>query len=555
MNDAPMNDAPMAVPHPEPGAVSARPGRSWVLPQLDSAIVLGGIIALAAVLRFAGLGRHSLWFDEVFVVWVGAHRWQDVLPLLSSHDFHPPLYYLLIKAWTGVAGTGEAAVRVPSACLSVICVPLTYALARRVASEPVSLLSAFLVAVSPFQVMAGQEARMYPLLEALTLGSTLALAAGVERGGARRWAGYAVLAVLMVYTQYLGFLVLLAHGVWVAGWERRHLGTWLGAMGAAAVLYAPWVPALSHQAAAQHERVWPQHSLASFDLGALLGLFAFGGSLLGMPSYLLPRTLPSMVQDILLLARTLPPMEQGILLLPFLVILWRGAASFASDRRGLALIGLPPALVIGVMFAVVLGAPVMYPHGVSFLCPFYAMFLARGLVDVADRMRGRRDRVLAFLTAGLLLYSVPVLDRYYFDPSSWPFRWRAAADLVRSQVRPGDFIIYVEDVAVLPFAYYFREPHPATVLRAAEGLPGGNARPGFTRTEAEALAARHRRVWLIATVTFHAHTQDRLLPALRSAFEVTGFYDFTGTWVYLLQANPGRGPGVVRRPPSPAANR
>ncbi len=464
-------------------------------------------MGLAAVLRFAGLGHNSLWFDEAFVVWVGAHRWEDVLPLLAGRDFHPPLWYLLVKAWTGVAGTGEAAVRVPSACLSVICVPLTYALARRVASEPVSLLSALLVAVSPFQIMAGQEARMYPLLGALTLASTLALAVGVERGGALPWAGYAVLAVLMVYTQYLGFLVLFAHGVWVAGWERRHLGAWLASMGAAAVLYAPWVPAAWHQA--------------------------------GGPSYFLPGTLP--------------PMEQVILLLPFLVVLWRGAVSFASDPRGLALLGLPPALIIAVMFVVLLGRPVVYPHGFSFLSPFYAVFLAQGLVTVADQVRGRRDRILAFLTAGLLLYSVPVLDHYYFDPYFRPFRWRAAADLVRSQVRPGDFFLYVEDVAVLPFAYYFREPYPAMVLRAAEGLPGGHARPGFTRTEAEALAVRHSRVWLIATVTFHSHTQDRLLPALRSAFQVTGYHDFTGTWVYLLEAKPGHGAGVVRHPPLPVA--
>ena len=536
-----MSHAPMTLPHPQPGVAAPRPGRAWALPRLDSGGVLGGIIALAAVLRFAGLGHNSLWFDEAFVVWVGAHRWQDVLPLLSGHDFHPPLYYLLVKAWIGVAGTGEAAVRVPSACLSVICVPLTYALARRVASEPVSLLSALLVAVSPFQIMAGQEARMYPLLGALTLASTLALAVGVERGGALRWAGYAVLAVLMVYTQYLGFLVLLAHGVWVAGWERRHLGAWLAAMGAAAVLYAPWVPALSHQAAAQQARAWPQQGPAPFTLSALLGLFAFGGSLFGMPSYFLPGTLA--------------PMERFILLSPFLVMLWRGAVSFASGRRGLALIGLPPALTIGVMCGVLLGRPVVYPHGFSFLSPFYAMFLALGLVDVADRVRGRRDRILAFLAAGLLLYSVPVLDQYYFDPSFRPFRWRAAAELVRSQVRPGDFFLYVEDVAVLPFAYYFREPHPAMVLRAAEGLPGGHARPGFTRTEAEALAAKHRRVWLIATVTFHTHTQDRLLPALRSAFHIAGVHDFTGTWVYLLEANPGPGAGVVRHPPSPAAAR
>jgi len=504
-------------------------------------VVLGGITALAAVLRFAGLGHNSLWFDEAYAVWVGTHRWEDVLPLLWQSDYHPPLYYLLLKAWIAIAGTGEVAVRVPSACLSVICVPLTYCLARRVASERVSLLAAFLVGVSPFQVMAGQEARMYPLLGALALSSTLALAVSVERGGALRWAGYAVLAVAMVYTQYLGFLVLLAQGGWVAGCARRHLGTWLAAMAAAAVLYAPWIPAVWHQAGGQYGRAWPQHTL--FSLGALLGLLAFGGSLFGMPSYFLPGTLPAV--------------ERFILLLPFLVVLWRGVASLASDRRSLALIGLPPALIIGVMSAVLLGRFVLYVHGFwfSFLVPFYAMFLARGLADVADRVRSQRGWVLAFLTASLLLYSVPVLDRYYFDPYFRPFRWRAASDLVRLRVKPGDFFLYVRNEAALPFTYYFREPHPTMVWGVAGQAAGARARPDFTRSEAEALAARHSRVWLIASNALYVETRSRLLPALDSAFRVTGYYDFTGAWVYLLEAKPGRGAGLVRHPPSPMAAR
>src|SRR5438132_368347 len=144
-----MSHAPTIALNPEPDAAAPRPGRAWASPRLDSRVVLGGIMGLAAVLRFAGLGHNSLWFDEAFVVWVGAHL----------------------------------------------------------------------------------------------------------------WAGDAVLAVLMVYTQYLGFLVLFAHGVWVAGWERRHLGAWLASMGVAAVLYAPWIPAAWHQAGGQYGRAWPPHAL------------------------------------------------------------------------------------------------------------------------------------------------------------------------------------------------------------------------------------------------------------------------------------------------------
>src|SRR5207302_10284002 len=119
-------------------------------------------------------------------------------------------------------------------------------------------------------------------------------------------------------------------------------------------------------------------------------------------------------------------------------LLWRGAVRFASDRRGLALIGLPPALIIGVMLLVLVGRFVLYVHmfWFSFLVPFYAMFLSRGLVDTAGLAHGQRDRGLAFLTAGLLLYSTPVLDRYYFDPHFRFFQWRVSVQLRLAQVRP-----------------------------------------------------------------------------------------------------------------------
>src|SRR5207302_838876 len=115
----------------------------------------------------------------------------------------------------------------------------TYALARRVASDPVSLLSAILVAVSPFQIMAGQEARMYPLLGALVLAATLALTEAVARGGAVRWLIYAALVTLTAGTDYLGLLVLAAHGVWIACCERRFLGRWLAAAGAGGAAHRP----------------------------------------------------------------------------------------------------------------------------------------------------------------------------------------------------------------------------------------------------------------------------------------------------------------------------
>ncbi len=496
-------------------------------------VALAGIVAVAAALRFSLLGQNSLWFDEAWVVWVAEHRWQDILPLLRAGDAHPPLYYLLTKAWIGIAGAREAAVRLPSAFCGVLSVVLTYALMRRLSPAPVGLLSALVIGVSPFAVMAGQEVRMYALLGTLALASTLALVASCERGGVLRWGGYALLTAAMIYTQYLGGLMVLAHGVWVAWYERRHCGSWLLAVGAVAALYLPWVPSLWQQIALGKGAPWYGRGTVFLDLGDLLGLFAFGGSLFGMGSYFFPGTVG--------------PAGQVLILLPFLLVLWRGASSWISDRRSLALVGLPVVVTAAAMaslsFARLL---IFYPRWFSFLLPFYAMVLARGVEDLAARGRGRRPEVLALLTAGLLAFGVPVLGRYYFDPGFRPYPWRAAADLVRRQGRPGDFLLFVNGSAEIAFTYYFDQPHPSLALTPVEAVQGVDRAPTFTDLQARALAKRYPRLWIIATPPLTPGMQERLRAGLDSAYRVVGSRSFPGIWLHLLEV---RRPGPPSRPP------
>ena len=506
---------PMGVP--APGGAAAGAGgevraRRRFLP-LEARVALAGILVLAGGLRVAFLANNSVWLDEAFVVWMAQHPWRDIPGLLRTLDQHPPLYFVLMHLWIGIAGTGEAAIRLPSVAFSLCSVLLTYALVRRISTAAVGLLAAFLVAVSPFQIMAAQEARMYPLLGALVLASTVALRQSVERGGAIRWGVYAAAAGAMVYTHYFGVLVLLAHGVWIGGYERRRFGTWLVAAAAVAALVAPWIPAVLDQARHEHSFAWYHNQVSVMTLNDLLGLSAFGGSLFGMAGYFF--------------AGTVGPVEQFIVLLPFLVLLWRGGVGFASSHRTLALVALPPAVTVGVMWLVSLTRPMFVPRWFSFLMPFLAAVLARGVHDVAERVDVRRDRVVGFLVGALLLYQVPALDRYYADPASRPFQWRAAARMVRGLARPGDAVVFVGSQAALPFRYYFPDPYPSLELGAGD-------RFALTEAQVRGLAAEHPRVWLVATIPFTAQTREALLGGLGRAYRVAGLRDFSGAIVYLL---------------------
>jgi mannosyltransferase len=320
---------------------------------------LTGILIVGTVLRFALLERNSIWLDEAFAALVAQLKWQDILAFLRVFDTHPPLYYLLLKAWVSLAGVGEAALRIPSAFFSLISVVLTYSLMRQLSSERVSLVSALLVATAPFEIWSAQMARMYALFGALTLGATLTLVLSVERRQWGLWAGYAALASAMAYTHDLAFFVLAAHGLWVTCYQRQLLGRWLLAMGTVAVLYAPWVPSLLYQVT--HAPLWFLGPVLGdkptyLKLSDLVGLFAFGGSLFGMPSYFFSNT-------------SLTRLEQFFLLLPFLVVLGSGIV-LSRDRRQVALLGLPLALPVGAMQLVGLWYPAFFARWFSFLCRF-----------------------------------------------------------------------------------------------------------------------------------------------------------------------------------------
>jgi len=58
-------------------------------------IALIALVAIGALLRFRGLGRYPLDFDESFTAMAGRRSVGNLLDFLRTSDSHPPLDYLL----------------------------------------------------------------------------------------------------------------------------------------------------------------------------------------------------------------------------------------------------------------------------------------------------------------------------------------------------------------------------------------------------------------------------------------------------------------------------
>lgn len=182
-------------------------------------------IAVAALgLRLYRLADAPVWWDEGWSVWLARMPLPEAA-VRTAYDVHPPLYYAMLHLWLLVAGEGELAIRYPSLAAGVLGVALAYRLGREMGGRFAGIVAAAMLAVSPFNVVWSQQARMYAPLAALALLSTW-LALRLWRGEGRAW-HYVAAALAMLYTHSLSALFLaLQNLMWLLYLRRARPGTW-----------------------------------------------------------------------------------------------------------------------------------------------------------------------------------------------------------------------------------------------------------------------------------------------------------------------------------------
>jgi len=179
---------------------------------------LAGLIALAAILRFATLEVQSLWLDEAATIGLVRRGFWDMLSVLPAAESSPPLYYVLAWVWAKLFGTGAIGVRSLSVVLGTLIVPVAYAAALPV-SRRAGLWAAAIAAASPLTFYYSQEARAYALLILLCGLSFVLFQRALEAPRPRTLALWALTGALALLTHYFAAFVLLPEAVWLV---RRH---------------------------------------------------------------------------------------------------------------------------------------------------------------------------------------------------------------------------------------------------------------------------------------------------------------------------------------------
>lgn len=207
---------------------------------------LAAIVLLGAALRFATLGRQSLWFDEAATWQLTQLPFGEMLSALPDGESNPPLFYVLEWLVTRAFGDGEAALRLLPAIAGTALVWVAFAIGRRVGGQRVGLAAAALTAVNPMLVWFSQEARSYALVALLSAIGLLLFLRALDDDRPALLAWWAAASALACCTHYFAAFAVLPQVAWLA-WRHPRPRAVAAATGALVLVGAALLPLLLAQ--------------------------------------------------------------------------------------------------------------------------------------------------------------------------------------------------------------------------------------------------------------------------------------------------------------------
>jgi hypothetical protein len=222
-----------------------RLSRASIIHEVPRALI--ALTALAAALRLPTLSSQSLWLDEVLTAQLARGNLGDLFHRVAEQEANPPVFYLAEWVWTRIAGTGELALRLPSALCGIALVPVAYAIGRRLGSARAGTALAALVAVHPLLVYYSQEARGYAAVTLACAVGFLYFLRAIE--GERGSLGWAVASAVALGIHYFAIFPIAIEAVILLSRRGRAA---LPALAGVAVVGAGLLPLIVQQLDGTH---------------------------------------------------------------------------------------------------------------------------------------------------------------------------------------------------------------------------------------------------------------------------------------------------------------
>ncbi len=202
--------------------------------------IVAAICLAYILLRFWHLTDSCLWFDEIFSIHAAEHDWKNLFWFVAQDLIHPPLFYILLKIWIFLGGESLFWLRLFPVLFSTIALIPFYLLCRQLKlNHPAIALALSFFAANGALIKYAQEVRMYGVLLCVSLFSLWLFVRFLNLG--KGFVVLSVINILLVYTHYFGWFVVLTEVFAVAIFQRIKIRQILVMFVLTAISFAPWI--------------------------------------------------------------------------------------------------------------------------------------------------------------------------------------------------------------------------------------------------------------------------------------------------------------------------
>ena len=361
------------------------------------------LIVLAVTARFLFLGLRPFDGDEGIIIKIAQSDSLKDLWAAVGNDVHPPLFHFLEYLLLGKFALSEISARFVPAVAGALTPLFVYLLFKKLISSKIALGVAVLTLFSATLSYQAAEARPYALLTLIFVAQLYFLLQTLTQ---RRWGQtviFAFLTLLLVLTQYIGFIVIFGEGLYLLLRRRSALGaTNIGAVVAALGLFALlWGERFIHQLAGRAGEQSQALNLKDNLIGLTNAFYRFGAGRLFLDLD------PSISYNLDFLKGT-PWLFLFFLLTIFipLALIVRGTiVSYRVNRETFWLVVILAApLVLAALASSEVGPRAT--RYLSFLAPFYYYFIAMGFLGVKNRIFWPLAITFGIIFAGVFAHSI-----------------------------------------------------------------------------------------------------------------------------------------------------
>lgn len=398
------------------------------------------ILFLAFVMRLVAVNQ-SLWLDEAIGAYaVKNFTYKALLAEFMKFDFHPPLYYLLLKAWTELFGYSELFLRLPSILFGLGAIWLTYAIARLLVERnnwQFPLLAAVLLAISQFHIYYSQEARMYMMaafLATLSIYCLLRILREEKKRNLHLYLIFSITLAALIFTDYMPVFMFPVYAVapllYKKGksWWIRYLPTFIFPT----ILGFLWLPTLFIQASSGKQLMeslpaWREIIGGSNikQLALVWMKFIFGRiSLLNKPLYYL------------------------LVVLASIPVLASFLAAVKNRKQEIDIVILWLTVPLGLGFMASFLFPAFNYFRYVYVIPAFYLLVSWGAINI------KKSKIRILVISSLILFNTLSWLIYVFDVKLHREQWRQATNFVESKAKELDVAIFEYPRPFTPYRWY-----------------------------------------------------------------------------------------------------